>query len=289
MIAFALSGLAFGLLAVWIAGGWMMRPRATAVPAAHGSARDFHMLTQDGVTLDATYRASAGPRAPAVLLLHGVGASREAVAPMAAWLAKQGYATLSIDFRGHGESTARPRSFGWHEAGDAHAAFSWLRRRHPGARIAVIGISMGGAASLIGPRGPLPADGLILQAVYPDIRHAIRNRMVSRLGSWPAAVMEPLLSLQAWPRIGVWPDAIAPVRAISRFQAPVMVIGGAEDVYTPPEETRVLYDAAPSKRVLWIVANGDHAKISSLSDDVYRAKVLRFLADTIGAASAFDG
>jgi pimeloyl-ACP methyl ester carboxylesterase len=289
MIAVLLAGLSLGLLAVWLAGGWMMRPRVTAVPAARGSARDLRILTEDGVSVAATYRAGIGPRVPAVLLLHGVDASRGAVDPLAAWLAKQGYTTLAVDFRGHGESTPRPRSFGWHEARDAHAAFFWMQRRHSGARIAVIGISMGGAASLIGPRGPLPADALILQAVYPDIRHAIRNRIASRLGTWPAALLEPLLSVQARPRIGVRADAIAPVHAISRFRAPVMVIGGTEDVYTPPAETRALFQAAPAGRALWMVAKGDHAAVCSLSDDVYRDRVLRFLASTVGRSPALHG
>jgi pimeloyl-ACP methyl ester carboxylesterase len=278
----AAAALLAGVGLAWVAGGVMMRGQTARVPQATGMARDFKLAASDGVVLAATYRRGARPDAPAVLLLHGVNASRGAVAGNAAWLSAQGYATLAIDFRGHGESTPRPRSFGWHESRDAHAAFAWLKRRQRGAPVAVIGISMGGAASLVGPAGPLPADALILQAVYPDIRHAIRNRIADRLGSVAARLLEPLLSYQSRPRIGVWPDVMSPMSAMARFAGPVMVIGGVEDHYSPPIETRALYAAAPGARALLLVPHGDHAAICDLTDDRYRGTVAAFLRRQIG-------
>ena len=232
--------------------------------------------------LAATYRPGATDQTPAILFLHGVGASRAAVAGNARWFGEHGYATLAIDFRGHGQSTITPRSFGWSEAADAHHAFIWLKRQQHDAPIAVIGISMGGAASLIGTAGPLPADALVLQAVYPDIRHAIRDRIASRLGIVVASLGEPLLSYQSVIRMGVWPSALSPVAALREVTRPVLVIGGAEDRYTPPLETRTMYDAAIARKALWIVPGADHAATSDLSSNAYRARVLRFLTSTIG-------
>jgi len=42
--------------------------------------------------------------APSVLLLHDAGKSREEISGLAAYLHKRGFAVLSIDMRGHGES-----------------------------------------------------------------------------------------------------------------------------------------------------------------------------------------
>jgi alpha-beta hydrolase superfamily lysophospholipase len=166
-----------GLAASWRFGGAMVRPTPSRVPPAAPPAIDFRLRATDGLPLAATYRPGRRPDSPAVLLLHGNGASRAAVAPNAGWLAAQGYAVLAIDFRGHGGSASVPHSFGLFESRDAEAAFAWLKRRQRGAKVAVVGISLGGAAALLGDRGPLPADALVLQAVYPDIRHAIRNRI----------------------------------------------------------------------------------------------------------------
>ena len=274
--------LVAGLGLFWMAGSAMVGGKSSTVAPAASPARDLRLTTADGISLAATYWPGAKRDSPAILLLHGVGGSRAATADNAAWLATKGYAVLTIDFRGHGQSTTTNRSFGWSEAQDAHRAFAWLKQQQHGAPAAVIGISMGGAASLIGPDGPLKADALTLQAVYPDIRHAIHNRIAERLGSVPAYLLEPLLSFQSLPRFGVSPSDIAPIAALRRYDGPVMVIGGLQDRATPPEETRALFAAAKGPITLWLVPEGDHATISSLANTRYREKVAAFLGRTIG-------
>ena len=209
-------------------------------------------------------------------------ASRASTAPTAAWLSGLGYAALTIDFRGHGQSAMAERSFGLRESSDARRAFEWLKRRQHGAPVAVIGNSLGGAAALLGPSGPLPADALILQAVYPDIRRAIRNRIAARLGALPAYALEPLLSFQSKPRFGAWPGRLSPLEALRRYPGPVFVIGGEQDRYTPPAETRALFEAAPGRKRLWLVPGKGHAAIGELRDEDYRGRIARFLQATIG-------
>lgn len=277
-----LLALLGGLAMSWAAGSLMVRGEAGFVPPAEPPARDLRIVTGDGLALAATYWPGRRPDSPAILLLHGVKASRASTAPTAAWLSSLGYAALTVDFRGHGQSAMAERSFGLREAADARAAFDWLERRRQGAPVAVIGNSLGGAAALLGPSGPLPADALILQAVYPDIRSAIRNRIAARLGAVPAHFLEPLLSLQSKPRLGVWPGRLAPVEALRRYPGPVFVIGGEGDRYTPPSETRALFAAAPGPKSLWIVPGKGHAAVGELADDGYRRRLARFLQATVG-------
>jgi len=118
-----------GGAATWIAGSIMAAGHHSRVAAAVPPAQDIRLVTQDGVTIAATFTPGRGDRAPSVLLLHGVGASRQATAANAAWSASLGYATLAIDFRGHGQSDPTPRTFGISEALDARTAFDWLKRR----------------------------------------------------------------------------------------------------------------------------------------------------------------
>jgi pimeloyl-ACP methyl ester carboxylesterase len=271
-----------GLAISWVLGSAMTRATPSPVAQAIAPARDVTLRTDDGVTIAATYRPGTRPGGPAVLLLHGNGASRDAVAPMAEWLAAQGFASLAIDFRGHGQSSARSHSFGYDESIDADAAFRWLRREQQGGKVALIGISLGGAAALIGPAGPVPADAMVLQAVYPDIRHAIRNRIAAVAGIVPATLLEPLLSYQARPRFGVWPGSLSPIAALATYRGPVLVIGGEGDRYTPPAETRALLATAPGPKQLWLAPGMDHAAVSDIATPGYRAVVLSFLARTIG-------
>jgi pimeloyl-ACP methyl ester carboxylesterase len=260
----------------------MTSGRHSLVRPAGPPATDFFLQAADGTRLAATFRPGRNARSPAVLLLHGVRASREATAPNAAWLAGLGYATLTIDFRGHGGSDLADRSFGLHEAMDAEAAFRWLKRRQRGAPVAIIGTSLGGAAALLGEKGPLPADALILQAVYPDIRRAISNRIPARLGRPAAWLLEPLLSYQSLPRLGISPSRLSPLQALRRYRGPVLVIGGVDDAYTPPAETREMFSQAPGPRALWLIRGKDHAALGDLADEGYRRRVRLFLERPIG-------
>ncbi|HEU0098442.1 MAG TPA: alpha/beta fold hydrolase [Allosphingosinicella sp.] len=278
-----LAGLLAGLALSWAAGSAMVRGVPGPVAPAEAPAADLRIRTGDGLSLAATYRPGRRPGSPAVLLLHGVRASRASTAPAAAWLSGLGYASLTVDFRGHGQSDMAERSFGLRESSDAQAAFAWLKRRQGGAKVAVIGNSLGGAAALLGPSGPLPADALVLQAVYPDIRRAIRNRIADRLGAAPAWLLEPLLSFQSKPRFGIMPGDLSPLQALRRYRGPVFVIGGLDDRYTPPAETRALFAAAPGPGRLWLVPGRGHAAMGELGDELYRRRVALFLRETIGA------
>lgn len=278
-----LSGLIlFGLLLSWLMGSAMVRPEISHPAPVAPPARDFMIDSPDGLLIAATYRPGRTPQSPGIMLLHGNGASRGQVAANAEWLAGQGYAVLTIDFRGHGESSQRSRSFGWFESRDAAAGFAWLRNNQHGAKIGVVGISLGGAASLLGEKGPLSADAMVLQAVYPDIRHAVRNRMNAMAGSIPGAILEPLLSFQSYPRYGVWPGRISPLEAVKRYHGALLVIGGGADLYTPPEETRALYAAAPGPKSLWLVDGPDHGYVSDLHDEAYRQRLLTFFTGYLG-------
>lgn len=273
-----------GLAASWAAGSIMTRGQPSQVEAVTPPAQDLTLKTPDGLSIAATFRPGLHKDSPAVLLLHGVGSSRQATATNAAWLTSLGYATLTIDFRGHGQSDTRPKTFGLREAQDALAAFDWLRRRQNSAPVAIIGISLGGAAALLGEAGPIPADALILQAVYPDIRHAIRNRIASRTTRGIGLMLEPLLSFQAPLRFAAWPSRLSPLAALPRYKGPVLVIGGKQDRSTPPAETRAMAAAVTGYRQLWLVPTGDHAAICALKSIAYRERVRSFLERTIGSA-----
>jgi alpha-beta hydrolase superfamily lysophospholipase len=283
-IILAVAAVALGLAASWAFGSAMVRASPSDVPPARPPARDLRIVTQDGISLGATYWPGREAASPGILLLHGSESSRAAMADNAAWLAGQGYAALTVDLRGYGQSTPAEHSFGLYESRDAKAAFAWLKHRQQGAPVAVIGVSLGGAASLLGDGGPLPADALILQAVYPDIRHAIRNRIAALTATAPAYLLEPLLSFQSRPRFGAWPARLAPLAALRRYSGPVLVIGGGADRFTPPSETRAMFDAVRGPGSVWFARGADHAQVSGLESDTYRQRVLAFLRARIGTA-----
>jgi dipeptidyl aminopeptidase/acylaminoacyl peptidase len=286
--SYALEALllaAMGLTCAWLAGSLVARPVNHAVPAPPPPARPVRLITDDHVPIAGSYWPGAARDAPAVLLLHGINNDRRIFDRQIAWLNGLGYAVLAIDMRGHGESGAAERTFGWREAGDAAAALRWLRAADPKRKVGVIGVSLGGAAALLGEDGPLPADVMILHAVYPDIRTAIRNRLERVASPFLARLAEPLLGDQSWLRYGVSPDRISPREGLGRYRGSVLIIGGTADRDTRVADSRAMYAAARGPKQLWLLSGLDHVATSKLWTPQYRARVGALLEHTLGRPS----
>jgi predicted acyl esterase len=126
---------------------------ALAAPAQAFVRSDQFLPMGDGAQLATTlYLPDGAPPAggwPSVLLLHGLGDTRDSMNLVAEeFLAPQGYAVLTADARGHGASTGLSSLDGPRETSDYAAALSWLRAR-PGVsdtRVGAMGFSLGGGA-----------------------------------------------------------------------------------------------------------------------------------------------
>ncbi|MBN1935469.1 MAG: alpha/beta fold hydrolase [Anaerolineae bacterium] len=106
------------------------------------------LISRDGTQLSGWYIPSQN--GAAIILLHGYGAHRVEMLDRAYALADQGYGTLLYDLRGHGESQAQYRTFGWSDPQDVAAAVEFLLSR-PGVdpqRIGLFGFSTGGQIAL---------------------------------------------------------------------------------------------------------------------------------------------
>jgi predicted acyl esterase len=122
-------------------------------PAQAFTRSDQMVPMGDGVSLATTlYTPDGAPPAggwPAVLALHGLGGNRASMNELAEqFLVPQGYAVLTVDARGHGESGGVSTLVGPRERADYAAVLSWLRLR-PGvgdSRVGALGFSLGGAS-----------------------------------------------------------------------------------------------------------------------------------------------
>jgi pimeloyl-ACP methyl ester carboxylesterase len=286
---FSLRGISIALLlvvaaipaAAWFAGSamvWRRFPLIAFDPPP--PARNVGLRTSDGLCLTATYWAGAKSDAPGVLILHGIGASRHAQIGNAGWLAQQGFAVLALDLRGHGQSDFAPHTFGLTESRDARAAFDWLKSQQQGAPVGVVGISLGGAAALLGDEGPLPAQSFVLVSVYSDIDNAIRNRVAAMAPEPIPTLLTPLLKYQAKPRFGVGPDRLRPIEALRKVSAPVLVVGGGADVFTPPDESRRMGAVAAADVLLLDGLN--HRQATWTETPAYRARLRDFFTTALG-------
>lgn len=243
------------------------------VPQLADNEEIIELTTPDGVTIKGSYIAGPQQNSPAILMLHGNGGSRAQFWKHLHVYNQAGFAVLAIDFRGHGQSQAQSKSYGVYESIDAYTAFDFLKIKQQGAKIGVLGLSLGGSAALIGDYGPLAADAMILQSVFPDLRRAIGNRT--------GYILEPLLSNQSYIRYHRGPDTISPVKAAAKFEGAALILGGDKDIYTPPSEVEELYNAIKGPKSMWIVEGLNHAQMSALNDDAYMQRTLTFFQDIL--------
>jgi uncharacterized protein len=214
------------------------------------------------------------------VLMHGVHGNRLGLVRRARLLADRGIAVLLFDFQAHGESTGRRITFGKLEALDAAAAVGFARDRAPGERVGALGISLGGAAALLGP-GPLDVDALVLESVYPDIDAALANRLRAALGGIvgpvAAPVLEPLFKLLLPPILGVRPAELRPVDRIGEVRGPILVAAGTADDRTTLAGSHDLFAHVRVPGTFWPVPGAGHEDLQRFDPVGYGRVVLAFL------------
>ncbi|WP_432924056.1 alpha/beta fold hydrolase [Microbispora sp. CA-135349] len=156
--------------------GTTVQGRDLVIPVVDGPADDQH------VDLDATfYPPASGGRAPAVLLAHGFGGSKESVREQAGRLAGQGYAVLTWSARGFGRSTGQiALNSPDYEVKDVRGLIDWLAGRPevrldaPGdPRVGIAGGSYGGAIALMAAAYDSRVDAIVPQITWYDLADAL--------------------------------------------------------------------------------------------------------------------
>ncbi|HZI42099.1 MAG TPA: alpha/beta hydrolase [Gemmatimonadaceae bacterium] len=257
----------------------LARPARSIVgnPPPSLGARTVDFPSHSGSVIRA-WLAPGRPGAGAVLLLHGMGGNRASMLTRAGFLHRAGFTILLPDFQAHGESPGRHITFGQLESLDAEAALAYLRASAPGERIGIIGISMGGAATLVGAK-PLAADALVLESVYPTFKDAVADRLYTWLGplGFLGRAATPALIQLVAPRIGVDPNHLRPIDAIAGVRQPLLLIAGTDDRYTRLMESRALFARATSPKELWEVEGAGHEDLHDYSPVEYERRVGDFL------------
>jgi pimeloyl-ACP methyl ester carboxylesterase len=125
--------------------------------------REIAFTTEDGAQLAATLQPAARPDAPLVILVHQIGSTRAEWEPLLGRLRlAPSIATLALDLRGHGASTATAdgETLAWRDfdadawprtASDVRAAVAFARSDASGIAprtLAVVGSSIGSSAAI---------------------------------------------------------------------------------------------------------------------------------------------
>ena len=257
---------------------------------AQGARAGDALTSADGTRLAGWYIPSGsgtGPIGPTVVIVHGWGSNKSAMLDRAAIL-HDAYNLLIVDLRNHGQSETAPTTQGIREADDVEAAVDWLESTKGPERIAMFGVSMGGATTLNVADEDLRIDAVVIESTHATMANAAQARLeqagypLSLPGSW-AILLGTLI------RTGEDISSADAVQAIERLDdRPVLILTGALDNAIGPSDADDLLAAAEQARSpaeLHACDEGGHANLLERCPESYPGWVLGFLERVLAPAS----
>lgn len=295
--------IGLALFALWIFAGYLATVPVVgnhaywrafrAIPSAFGlKAQDVSFTSIDGVQLKGWYIPAGGAAHGTVILAHGINGNRSDMLPRAAFLVRDGYNTLLIDLRDHGESGGTYSGPGYMESLDVLGAIHYLQTRQHQEPIILMGHSYGAVAVLYA-----AARSTIISAVIADSAYISFDDLVKRatsllaqdpersfwerLGLWVAgfrAVERAAMQIY-YLRTGVWVNtADSVVGLVSKENLPILFVAGQRDRICPPQDTELMYRTAQNpKKELLVVPGAEHDSTYTTDLNLYEATVVAFL------------
>src|SRR5207244_2850806 len=158
---------------------------AALVWAAPAAAQELTLTMSDGVQVACTYDAPGGAaKAPAIMVFHGLGGTRQTMAPFAADFEAHGYATLSCDARAHGQSGGLFGLDGPRDVQDTKELYAWLAARPEvdATAIGAFGVSLGGGAVWNAAAAGVPFKAIVPIITWTDLTEALAPQRLAKSG-----------------------------------------------------------------------------------------------------------
>lgn len=270
---------ALGTLGYAYAATHPRRKRLRVLPLAHDLAHeDISFRSHDGNLLQGWLILPAGEPKGIVVLCHGYPENRCEMLPYARFLVDAGFAALLFDFRALGESEGKLCAVGGHEVADLLGAVDYLAARAETAALPIgaLGLSLGGAVSLMAAARDERLLAVVAEAAYASLDRAVHARCRAVVGPPGKFVAGAVLW---WSRrlYGLDAASVAPIREIGRI-APraVMLLQGRRDFQVAYQDCEAMYDAAGEPKELWLLPTAGHARCLRESQPEYAARVTTF-------------
>ncbi len=290
LAAFAAVILALNVAAALVLAVYLCRPKKrtyldgyTFTPFETGvDYEPVSFLTADGVELSGWWLAGRTDRV--VVGLTGRSGTRSDLLGVGSCLAKSGFNVLLFDFRGRGTSGRAALGLGRREAVDAAAAVDYAAARVAGAKIGIIGFSLGAAVAVMTAAVDPRVLSLVIDCPFARSETMMRFGM-RRFFPVTRALLIPRLT-RMWAIILYGFDLggidIPACAGSIRVRRALVIVSGRDSVI-PPAQQRSVYEALPHPKEIWEVPEADHCGAYFADRERYVARVIGFFTETLGA------
>lgn len=287
------------------------------------------ITADDGEHLAATLWLPDEPgRHAAVLLAHGFGGRRQDMSDLAERYVHRGYATLTWDARGFGQSGGYVELNGPKEVADAVRIVSWLANRSEvrldaegDPRVAMVGASYGGSIQLLAAAIDPRLDALVPMITWNRLEHSLEPNGVLKFG-WTTAFYtlgtneghgvssqnpnakglspeisrhfaESLAANELSPATRAFLAERSVARILDRVHAPVLLVQGWRDTLFTSNEAAWTYEnlttkGTPARLLLFNGGHGYEDFVLPAELDAVRARVDDWLRAWLEDAGSFD-
>lgn len=267
--------------------------------------RSFDGTSLRGIHLD---RTGQGPYKGSIVFCHEFGSDMHSCARYARPLIEAGFDVFAFDYRSHGESSSGGgyRPLQWpsdKELEDTLGACAYLESYLAGEgkpmEIGLFGISRGAGAGILA-----ASSDLNIKAVVCDGAFSTETTLVTLMKRWvhifarvklvyenhPEAFwhfMVWLLMRFAQPKLSrKFPSVRKALRDMQ--PRPIFFVHGQRDSYVLEDQTRLLYETAPSPKYLWIVEGAKHNQSVIVEPDLYATRIVAFFRKHLSGESVSD-
>ena len=280
------------MLKVWItafaAALVLVVGEAAGSPAAK---QDVSIPMDDGVSIGATLYVPDGAAPaggwPAIVFLHGLAGNRQQMNTLVEGygVTGQGFAVLTFDARGHGESGGLVGIDGPREVTDTRAVRDWLAARTDvsDTRIGAWGISYGGGAIFNSLVAGVPWAAVFTVETWTDLYSAlmpqglVKSGLVAGLaGSIPAEKRDPsLVAVQAAAYAGnaaavkPWADARSSLSKLGSVNTPVYMAQGRRDFLFGIDQGARAFQRLKGPKTLYVGLHGHAPSTFPAADTGY--------------------
>lgn len=292
----------FSIMPSKIYGNWLNQHvnfKETFNPSDFGLKSEKLILkTEDTLNVAAYEVKSEKPKA-VVIFISGIhNPSVTAFYGHAKMLKENGFASILLEMRAHGESEGNLISLGYKEVLDVKAVVNYIKKNndYKDVPIVVHGVSMGGATAINSIGEIKEIDGLISMSAFSSWEDVTYDNMVNmKMPKAIAYVEKPFVKAYTTVKYGISTFNITPEKEIKKLgNRPALIMHSSKDSQVPYESFKRILKNTP-KHVETLTREGDfHFMIKPLStssddsflkpekDIEYRDTILNFLNKNFG-------
>ncbi|MBY0314313.1 MAG: alpha/beta hydrolase [Bdellovibrionales bacterium] len=221
---------------------------------------EVYFKSADGTRLHGWYFPPLDKKEPTAVIVHFHGNAENLTTHFFSLYEapSRGFAYLTFDYRGYGESEGSPNPKGVVQ--DGVAAIRWMHSKHPKKPLVVFAQSLGGAIafrSVAQIKNEVPISLMLADSTFADYRQQARSLFSNSVLTY---LFQPLAWLLA-------DNSESPKEDIARISpTPLIVVHGENDRVVDPSMGKEVFRLAQEPKEFWSIPNCQHLQFMFIEE-----------------------